>query len=451
MRVVVVGAGFAGLTCARLLRDGGADVVLLEGGRRTGGRARTVRRGLLGGRHVETGAEWVDTHHRRMLALLERYGLRLEGAGQQWTTLRRMLIVDGRVLGPEDVRALEPTIDDDLERYEAAFEAVAAGIADPSAPELHPEAARHDARSMADVARDVGLAPLAALVAARASQGEFAAEQREVSSLFVAQQRAQMAAAGAHGVVRAHRVVGGLGSLVERLTLDVGDVLAAGEAVEAVDWDGSGGPGGVTVHTPARSITADHVVLACSLVAVRAITFRPGLPPALAAAVAGVGYGTVTKTAVQFARRSWPSGYATTSSPVQRLYEATVDQPPAPGHDADELAVLMAYTGGDGGRRLAELDEAARIALVADDVRTQLRLDPAAVPIGATTRAWSTHPRYGGAYAAYGPGQVTAHWRVLREPCGPILLAGEHVATWTGYLEGAVESGEAVAARLLHA
>ncbi|MEI7754253.1 MAG: FAD-dependent oxidoreductase [Actinomycetota bacterium] len=28
-------------------------------------------------------------------------------------------------------------------------------------------------------------------------------------------------------------------------------------------------------------------------------------------------------------------------------------------------------------------------------------------------------------------------------------FAGEHTATWTGYLEGAVESGETVASRLL--
>jgi monoamine oxidase len=34
---------------------------------------------------------------------------------------------------------------------------------------------------------------------------------------------------------------------------------------------------------------------------------------------------------------------------------------------------------------------------------------------------------------------------VLRRPHGRIWLAGEHVATWTGYLEGAVESGERVA------
>jgi monoamine oxidase len=70
-------------------------------------------------------------------------------------------------------------------------------------------------------------------------------------------------------------------------------------------------------------------------------------------------------------------------------------------------------------------------------------------PIGGFSRAWSTQPRYGGSYAVYRPGQVTAFWDVLRRPHGRLHLAGEHVATCTGYVEGALESGEAVAARLL--
>lgn len=67
---------------------------------------------------------------------------------------------------------------------------------------------------------------------------------------------------------------------------------------------------------------------------------------------------------------------------------------------------------------------------------------------GAFSRAWSAHPRYGGSYAVYRPGQVTAFWEVLRRPHGRVWLAGEHAATWTGYLEGAVESGESVAGRI---
>lgn len=109
----------------------------------------------------------------------------------------------------------------------------------------------------------------------------------------------------------------------------------------------------------------------------------------------------------------------------------------------------MAYSGGDGGRHLAVLDEVHRIDAVADDLRTMYGLEES--PIGAFSRAWSNEPRYGGSYATYGPGQVSAHWLVLRQPCGPIRLAGEHVAAWTGYLEGAVESGERAATEIIAA
>ncbi|MGZ4725854.1 MAG: FAD-dependent oxidoreductase, partial [Ilumatobacteraceae bacterium] len=67
---------------------------------------------------------------------------------------------------------------------------------------------------------------------------------------------------------------------------------------------------------------------------------------------------------------------------------------------------------------------------------------------GGFSRAWSSERWFGGSYAVYRPGQVTAFWDVLRRPHGRIWLSGEHVATWTGYLEGAVESGERVASEI---
>ena len=71
--------------------------------------------------------------------------------------------------------------------------------------------------------------------------------------------------------------------------------------------------------------------------------------------------------------------------------------------------------------------------------------------LGGFSRAWSTEPRYGGSYAVYEPGQVTEFWDVLRQPWGRVHLCGEHVATCTGYMEGALESGETVAHRLVDA
>lgn len=435
MRVVVVGAGLAGLTAARSLRAAGVDVELIEGGPRAGGRARTVRAPFVAGQYVESGAEWVDTDHHLMLDLLHRHGIALLGAGQEWTTIRRLLFRDGALLDPSQIRSSDPDVEADLERYESVFVDIAAGIADPSRPDLHPEAAVHDARSMRDIADEAHLGALAALFAQRNSQGEFAAEQGEVSSLFVAQQRAQMAAHGIDRVVRAHRIDGGLVRLVDAMVADLDVPISFHEVLQQISWRDDG----VEIVTSRRTLTADRVVLACSVVPLRSVRFVPLLPAPVAHAIDQLGYGAITKTALQYPRRGWPSGYANTSLDSQRIYEPTIDQPGTAG-------VLMAYVGGDGGRAQAEMTEHERMSRAARDIETMYQLgDP---PMGGFSRAWSGEARYGGSYAVYRPGQVTAHWQVLREPCGPIWLAGEHTATWTGYLEGAVESGRRVAAAI---
>jgi monoamine oxidase len=175
-------------------------------------------------------------------------------------------------------------------------------------------------------------------------------------------------------------------------------------------------------------------------VPLRQVRFDPVLPPPLAAAIAQLSYGAITKTALQYPHRRWPAGYANTSLDSQRVYEPTADQP-------GEAGALMAYVGGDGGREQAAMPEAERMQRTAADIETMYHLGDG--PLGGFSRAWSAEARYGGSYAVYGPGQVCAHWHVLRQPCGPLWLAGEHTATWTGYLEGAVESGERAAAQIV--
>lgn len=424
-----MGAGLAGLTATRQLSGKGHEVTLVEAGSRLGGRARTVRAPFRDGQYVESGAEWIDTHHRRMRALLDRHGMHLQGEGQQWTTIRRWLHRDGRLHSPGD---LGPEVHRQLELFEALVHQAAATIDDPAKPHLCGSAGDLDAISLADAADRAELDELARLFHRRDSQGEFAAEPAEVSLLFVAQQRAISTQRGAGEVVRSHRLADGLDTLVRRMAAEVADSISTGEALLGVQH----GAESVSVTTSRRRIRAGHVVLACSLVPLRTVRFDPPLCPLLQRAIDELGYGTVTKTAIQFAERQWPPGYATTEGIAQRVYEPTVDQPGASG-------VLMSYAGGDGGRKLAAHTEADRITLVESELRSIHGMT--APSTGGFSRAWSAEQRFGGSYAAYGPGQVTAFWDVLRIPHGRIWLAGEHVATWTGYLEGAVESGERVA------
>ena len=431
MRVAVVGAGMAGLTATRALVDHGHEVALIEAGSRLGGRVRTVRTPFRDGQYVESGAEWVDTNHHRMLALLRRHQMDLQGEGQQWTTIRRWLYRNGQLHSPAD---LGDDVRRQLDRFESIVDDAASGIDDPANPQRSSRSDELDAISLADVADRAGLDDLARLFHRRDSQGEFAAEPGEVSLLFVAQQRA-VRAHGAGGGIRAHRVVDGLGTLVMRMAAEVADTISTEEALLSV----SQRVGSVAVATSRRQLEVDHVVLACSLVALREVLFDPPLPDPLGRAIHQLGYGAVTKTAVQFAERQWSSGYATTESPSQRLYEPTVDQPGRSG-------VLMSYVGGEAGRRSASTSEVDRMNAIESDMRDVYGIT--APSTGGFSRAWSAHPRYGGSYAVYRPGQIAAFWEVLRQPHGRLWLAGEHAATWTGYLEGAVESGESVADRI---
>jgi renalase len=79
--VVVVGAGIAGLACARALTDGGLPVTVLERGRRVGGRMASRR---VGGTVADLGAQYVTAEEPELEALLRR--LAATGQAEPWAT-----------------------------------------------------------------------------------------------------------------------------------------------------------------------------------------------------------------------------------------------------------------------------------------------------------------------------------------------------------------------------
>jgi len=446
MRCVVVGAGLAGLSAAESLVAGGADVTLIEAEQRFGGRTRTVHDSYIGGQYAESGAEWVDSIHWRMLDLMQRFDIEKLGTGMQWTTIRRWLYWGGVRHVGSDIEKIEPNVFAAIERYEEVCEAPARLMDDPSRPQLHPDAALLDSRSLADLIRESDLGPVGRLFARRNAQGEFASEPDKVSALFVVQQRAfEKSEVQRQGIGNlSSRVKGGVSQIAEALGRDLIQhprlTLKLGCSLTSVEQTSGGVVVGCSNSEGKFELAASHLVLACSLVPLRHVEFRSEIPAALREAMWGLGYGAITKTAVQFSQRQWDSGYGTTDSLAQRLYDPSVDQD-------GESGIVMAYCGGDGGRELAIKSEAERIDAMTTDMRNIHGIT--APSTGAFSRAWSIEPNYGGAYATYEPGQVTKYWDVLREPWARVHLAGEHVATCTGYMEGAVESGRDVADRIL--
>ena len=75
-KVVIVGAGMAGLTAAYELKRAGHQPVVLEAQQRLGGRVHTLREPFSEGLYAEVGAMRIPRAHKMTLAYIEKFGLK---------------------------------------------------------------------------------------------------------------------------------------------------------------------------------------------------------------------------------------------------------------------------------------------------------------------------------------------------------------------------------------
>lgn len=399
-RVVVVGAGIAGLSAATAARRDGWDVLVLEATDRVGGRIRTEH--FAGGAVVEAGGEFIDGSHATMLGYARRFTLPLQDVWRTGPDLPGCVLSNGR---------LRP----DRGRYAAAEDRWYAALDALGGRSL-------DARSAGDLLDRLELSPGAREHIAHALvRDDYTVEPEELSLRFlVRSERVE-----AFGEER-YRIRGGNDQVCTALAEALGAAVALGTPATAVDRGGLG----VSVTAGGETISADACILTAPLPALRGIAFSPGLPEPLARPVRELQYGTGVKVLLEYPDRPWLShgcnGDLRTDGPASTTWEA------APG-------ILTVYAVGAPGATMAALGEPERIAAAAADVA---RAFPGAEPVAGRSVTWAQ------TYAAPAPGQVNGLAAALRRPAGRLLLAGEHAARLTGYMEGAARSGLSAARAL---
>lgn len=149
-RVVVVGAGFAGLACADELAAAGYRVTVLEARNRVGGRVHTLR-DLVKGKTVEAGGELVGPNQPTWMAYAKRFGLKF--IELPWNPCDVISLGDG-LLAPETARKIWSEMRSALERINAEAKSI-----DPFRPWASTNAEQLDARSLDDWIRDLDVDP----------------------------------------------------------------------------------------------------------------------------------------------------------------------------------------------------------------------------------------------------------------------------------------------------
>jgi monoamine oxidase len=187
-----------------------------------------------------------------------------------------------------------------------------------------------------------------------------------------------------------------------------------------------------------RSILAPLVVVTTPLPALRGIA--ADLSPPTRDAIAAVDYVPAVKIAFQAERRFWEldeaiyGGISWTTRDITQVW-----YPSAGIHQGKGVLVGAYIWSNEVGRKFAAMSPAARHAAALADMD---RLHPGCgshLTHGASV-AWSNIPFSGGAWAEWSPETRSAHYRTLLEGDGPFLFAGEHLSYINGWQEGAVLS-----------
>ena len=437
--VVVVGAGFAGLTTAWQLHEKGVSVVVLEASDRVGGRTDTVRRD---GRWLEAGGQWTGPGQHRVRALADHYGVGLFDTPHEGEDLQ---LVNGALQPLEDnppyapmITALDelvplisgehPWVADSTDRSRAIRTLDEQAVADWLSENT---ADAGVARSVRQVLEGLMTVPLE--------------EMSVLTVLHSAHTSGSLAAAlGIDGGAQEQRLLGGLHQLAGQMASDLGDAVRLSTPVTAIAQSDRR----VEVSTDAATFSATRCVVAVPPSGWSTMRFTPELPGAHRALTQLMPLGSVIKLQLVYERPFWrDEGLSGLVLDDTGPFAFLVDNS---SPDRNE-GVLATFLSAAEARRFGD----AQLGANAAEIRQRMLVEHVSAALGSNgaqpiayfDRDWDAVPWVGGGYSGVmRPGGWLHAGPALREPVGRVHWASaESAMTWNGYVEGAIEAGQRVA------
>lgn len=422
---IVIGGGMAGLTSAYELQQKGWQVTLLEA------------RPSLGGRSALATSEWIGS--ARLQPTLYRYldQFKVKAVPAPDYVRTPGYLVAGRYFSEADLLKEAPSTLEGLKRFDKSLDDLAASIEDPLKPLANHTLQSLDAITVARWLEKLNLPPTAKALVEQRIRSRYD-EPSRLSLLYLAQQ-ARVYRGLPDTEMRSARLPGGSQVLAQAMAKRL-KTIKTNARVSAIVQDKDG----VTVKVGGTGYTADYVVLAVPLPALGRISQTPSLSALQLKALKDINYGWRDQMLLKFRKPVWGksrlSGEVYSDQGLGMLWV----EPALKGG-----ANLLVNLSGDNARLMQAFGDRQMV----DQVLIRFdKLYPGAREQfkGYELRRYGKDALAGGAYLAYGPGEISLYWRLWEQPLGRVVFAGEHTdALYPGTLEGALRSGERAAAQVI--
>lgn len=444
--VVVLGAGFAGLAAARSLDDaskaGGKKpkTVVIEARPRVGGRVFTTT--LDDGTWVDLGGQWLGAGQDRLARWLARY--RIE-TYKTWTAGENVLLWKGkRTLYRGTIPKLPLLALVGVAWAQFRLDRMAKKVP-LDAPWEAKDAAAWDAQSFGQWMRDNVGSDLARELLAIGMETVFAENADNYSLLhalfYIHSGKDTDTLLGSEGGAQETRVNGGMQRLATAMAEGLDVRLSS--PVRRVEWT----QGGVTVLCDGLTVSARRAIVTLPPPLMKEVEFEPALPLSRSALRDGMPMGAAGKCVAVYDEPFWrKDGLSGMCVSDEGPCHVTFDSSPPSG----KPGVLLGFVEADGARELGKLGDAERKESVLACFAKYFG-EEAKRPRSYIDKLWAQDEWARGCYGAFcPPGLLTKHGAALREPVGALHWAGtETAAVWSGYIDGALSSGERAASEVL--